>query len=383
MASPVIVGVGDTTVGRVPGVSSLGMHVQAARAAIRDSGLPKDSIDAVLCGSSYVVGFERQSLAVSEALGLRPRHSNTWQVSGASACAMVIGAMEAINAGLADVVLITCGDNRLSGLGQAEAVTQLAHQRNQEYELPYGPLTASMSAMWCRRHMFVYGTTREQLAQIAVTFRQNAIATGRGHMSKPLTMDDVLSSRLVSSPYRLFDCSPVSDGGAAVIVARQGFGDTVSKPGAKVVGWGEGYWHEHSWCSDDMTTSAAVDSGRRAYETAGVSPTDIDLAEIYDCFTGAFLIQLEDLGFCAKGEAGRYIDEGGLVGGEGTWFNTHGGLLSYGHSGIAGGLYHVIEAVRRLREPIGGRDGTGHRLALVHGMGGIFSSHATIILERV
>jgi acetyl-CoA acetyltransferase len=375
-----LVGVGETPVGKVPGRSGISFHIDAAANAIEDSGLPKSAIDGVISAFSYVDAFQRESLAVAEYLGIRPRFSPTWQTSGSTGASMIAGAAAAVTAGLADTVLVTAGDNRLSGMSRDGAVKVLAEHTNAEYERPYGLTAPALQALYARRHMHEFGTTPEQLAAVAVTLRQHAILTGRAHMREPLTVADVLGSKLVASPYHVLDCALISDGGAAAIVTASELAADLRHLPVYVLGAGEASDHEHTAAAPSLTTSAARVSGQQAYAMAGLGPRDVDVAEIYDCFTGTFLIHLEDLGFCAKGEGGPFV-ESGEIGLQGSIpCSTHGGLLSYCHSGMAGGLFHVVEAVRQLRGACGARQVRDAEVALVHGMGGMLSCHTTLIL---
>jgi acetyl-CoA acetyltransferase len=230
--------------------------------------------------------------------------------------------------------------------------------------------------------MHEYGTSRRELAEICVQLRNNGIAHGGGLMTTPLSVEDCLSARPISTPYHLYDCSPIADGGAALLVTGADVARSYGARAVKVIGFGAAYWAEHSWCAKSLTESAARESGERAYAMAGCGPSEITAAEIYDCFSGAFMIQLADLGFCKKGEEAGFIAEGGLAGARGTRFNTNGGLLSYGHTGIAAGLSLVVEGVRQARMAKAAQKGKVQvGKVLVHNMGGIFSSHATIVLE--
>jgi acetyl-CoA acetyltransferase len=375
----VIAGVGETAVGKVPGKSSLTFHVEGGAAAIRDSGIPKREIDGVMSAYSYINGFQRQSVAVAEALGLQPRYSTMWQTSGASSVGMALAAASAIHSGLAETVLITSGEDRASGWSRDATVERMSQNRNPQYEQPYGPLTPTMYAMWARKHMHDFGTTSQQLAAIAVTFREHALLHGGAHMKKPLTIDDVMNSKMITTPYHMFDCALVSDGGCALVVTSE---EKATEYGLKpiyILGGAEAYDHEHSWYAD-MPYTAARRSGEAAREMAGISVDEVDVAEIYDCFTGSFLIHLEDLGFCKKGEGGPFVADGNIALGGAIPSNTHGGLLSYAHNGVGGGMFHIIEAVRQLRGECGARQVPNAETALAHGMGGIFSSHSTMIL---
>jgi acetyl-CoA acetyltransferase len=375
-----LVGVGETPVGKVPGRSGISFHTEAAARALTDAGLATAAVDGLVSAFSYVDAFQRQSLAVAEQLGIRPRFSPTWQTSGSTGASMIAGAAAAIAAGLAETVLVTAGDNRLSGMSRDGAVKLLADHMNPEYERPYGVTVPALQALCAQRHMSEYGTTPEQLALVAVTLREHARLTGRAHMQHPITVADVLGSKLVSTPYHLLDCALISDGGAAVVLTTPERARDLGQPPVYLLGAGEASDHEHIALAPSLTSSAARVSGQQAYAMAGVRPSDIDVAEIYDAFTGSFIIHLEDLGFCAKGEGGPFVEAGHIGLGGSLPCTTHGGLLSYCHSGMAGGLFHVVEAVRQLRGECGERQVRDAGLALVHGMGGMLSCHTTLVL---
>ena len=228
--------------------------------------------------------------------------------------------------------------------------------------------------------MHEYGTTSEHLAAVAVSTRQHAMRNPAAQMRTPITVEDVLASRLIADPLHLLDCSLVSDGGAAIVLtSRERAVDFKQRP-VYLLGVGEGHGHEHISAARSLTTSAAADAGRRAYAMAGVGPRDIGLAQLYDCFTPVVLIELEDLGFCAKGEAGPFVAAGHTAPGGSLPVNTHGGLLSHTHPGNPGSMFALTETVLQLRGQAGERQVPKADLALVHAQGGIMSSHCTIIL---
>jgi acetyl-CoA acetyltransferase len=375
-----IAGVGETPVGRVPDKSSLALHAEAGARALRECGIRKSDIDGLISSYCRVQGCERQGQAVAEYLGLKPGYVATWCNSGATGASMIAGAAAIIEAGLATTVLVTAGESRLSGQDKNRRVQAYAEFRNREYEVPYGPLVSTVQAMYCQRHMFEYGTTSRQLAQVAVTFRKHALLTGRAHMDEPLTIEDVLNSKMISTPYHKFDCALISDGGAAAVVTTaeraKGF---PTKP-VYLLGVGEVSDHEGIWHSPSFTSTGARISGKQAFSMSGLGPGDMDVAEIYDCFTGTFIMHMEDLGFCPKGEGGPFVEAGNIDLGGKIPCNTHGGLLSYAHSGAAGGLYHVIEAVHQLRGEGAARQVDGAKHALVQNMGGAMSHYSTLIL---
>ena len=249
-----------------------------------------------------------------------------------------------------------------------------------QFEAPYGPLVASNYALVARRHMHEYGTTEAQMAEVAVTMRKHASMNPNAHMRKLITVDDVLNSPMITSPLKRLDCALVSDGaGAAIITSAERARDLPRKP---VYLLGQGYGLSHSYIGEylDLTHSGAVDSGRAAFSMAGMTHADIDVAELYDCFTITVLIELEDLGFCKKGEGGAFV-MGGRIALDGELpLTTHGGLLSAGHSGQGAGFFHVLEGVRQIRGSAGERQVKNAKTVLVHGNGGTIAIHCTLIL---
>jgi acetyl-CoA acetyltransferase len=320
-------------------------------------------------------------VAISEYMGIQPTFSNTLQVSGATAATMFNIAAAAIAGGLAETVLVVGGDSLLTGLSPDLALRSMTESRAQQYEMPFGIPVANTFAMTAHRHMKEFGTTAEQFAKVAVVQREHARRTPGAQMTGPLTVDDVLNSGMVTTPYHKLDCSLISDGGAAFIVtsAERAKALGISKP-IYILGGGECYTHEHIFLMPSLTTTGAVQSSAKAYAMAGCSPKDIDVAGVYDCFTGTVIMMLEDLGFCPKGEGGRFVDDGHMTYGGATPCNTHGGLLSFAHSGMPGALFHFYEVVNQLRASCGERQVVGAELGLVHSLGAGFATQATTIL---
>jgi len=240
---------------------------------------------------------------------------------------------------------------------------------------------ANTFAMTAHRHMREFGTTPEQLAKVAVIHREHARRTPGAQMTDPLTVDDVLNSGMVTSPYHKLDCSLISDGGAAFVVTsvERAKALGIGKP-VYILGGGECYTHEHIFLMPSLTTTGAVQSSAKAYAMAGYGPKDIDVAGVYDCFTGTVIMMLEDLGFCAKGEGGPFVDAGQITYGGVIPCNTHGGLLSFAHSGMPGSLFHFYEVINQLRGRCGDRQVVGAELGLVHSLGAGFATNATTIL---
>jgi len=376
-----IIGIGLSPVGKVPGRSPLWLAAAAAKQALADAGIQKSEIDGVLASPAMAAQFHRFSVAFSEYFGVQPTFSNTLQVSGATAATMFNIAAAAIHGGLAETVLVVGGDSLLSGLTPELALRSLTESRDQQYEMPFGIPVANTFAMTAHRHMKEFGTTPEQLAQVAVTQRRHAARTPGAQQTAPITIEDVLNSKMVTTPYRKLDCSLISDGGAAFVLtsAERAKALGIEKP-IYILGGGECYTHEHIFLMPSLTTTGAVQSSGKAYAMAGYGPKDMHTAGVYDCFTGTVIMMLEDLGFCPKGEGGRFVADGQMTYGGQIPSNTHGGLLSFAHSGIPGSLFHFHEVVAQLRGECGARQVAGAELGLVHSLGAGFATNATTIL---
>jgi acetyl-CoA acetyltransferase len=274
------------------------------------------------------------------------------------------------------------GDNRLTGMSRDAAVAALARVGHPQFEVPYGVTIPAFYALVASRYLHEHGATMEELAHIAVTMRAHAARHPGAHMRKPITVADVLASRVIASPLRLLDCCLVSDGAAAVVVSAPDAAADTARPGVAVIGAGQGHTHEHLSQAPSLTEFGCHDAAARALGEAGVAPADVDVAEIYDSFTITLLIELESMGFFPRGEAGPAAAAGALALGGRLPTNTHGGLLSFGHSGAAGGLTHVVEGVRQLRGECADRQVPHAELAFVHGDGGILSAHCSLVLAR-
>ena len=377
-----IVGIGESAVGKVPDRSALQLQSDAAHAALADAGLSLADIDGLITTPVRVEPWNMPCGVVASYLGVRPSYLSTLDLAGASGAAMVHHAAMAIASGQCATVLCVAGQNLLSNRSRAHAVRQMAESgaAHPQFEAPYGPLVASNYALIARRHMHEYGTTEEQMAEVAVTMRRHAALNPNAHKRDPISVGDVLNSPMITSPLKLLDCALVSDGAAAAIVTgAERARDLRHKP---VCLLGQGYGLSHSYVGEyrNLATSGAVESGRKAFAMAGLERSDIDVAQLYDCFTITVVIELEDLGFCKKGEGGAFVQGGRIgLGGE-LPVTTHGGLLSGGHCGLGGGFFHVLEAVRQIRGSAGARQVENAKVALVHGNGGTIAIHCTLIL---
>ncbi|WAH37486.1 acetyl-CoA acetyltransferase [Alicyclobacillus dauci] len=372
-----IVGVAESDLGYTPGKTVLQLQAQAAKAALDEAGLTKDDVDAVFTAGNWAWA---PNLMLAEYLGIQPKYTDGTNIGGSSFEAHVGHAVAGIRAGLFEVALITYGSNQKSNRSR-NAIPPYA-MLTEQYERSYGlPTPVGAYALAAMRHMYQYGTTGEQLAEIAVATRKWAAMNEKAMMREPITIDDVLNSRWIAEPLHLLDCCLVTDGGGAVIVASAAAASRAKTRPVWILGHGETHTHNSIVNMPDLTVTGARESGQRAFEMAGVRHEDIDVAEIYDSFTITVLLTLEALGFCKPGEGGAFVSGQRTAPGGDFPMNTNGGGLSYCHPGMYG-IFLLIEATRQLRGECGPRQVENARLALVNGTGGVLSSTSTVILGR-
>lgn len=370
--SSAIVGVGLAGCGEAHGKMPLDILAEATHNALDDAGLKLSDIDGLFTGSSY---HFMPTLSTAEYLGIKPRFSDGSMVGGSSFVAHTLNAASAIKNGLCDVALICYGSNQRTAGGKLATMSE-----QQIYEAPYKPrYPISSYALAAARHMYQYGTTREQLADIAVAARKWAQLNPAAFARKDLTREDVLNSRMISDPLSLLDCCLVTDGGGAVIMVSSERAKNFPNKPVYLLGTGAAHWHRQISQMPDLTVTAAKESGERAFKMAGVTQNDIDIVEVYDAFTINTLLFLEDLGFCAKGEGGPFVSNGNIAPGGSLPVNTNGGGLSCVHPGMYG-IFILIEAIQQLRGDCGARQVNNPEVALVHGNGGVLSSQVTSIL---
>lgn len=375
-----IVGAADTPVGKLPGVSATSLCVEAIKLALEDAGITKDQVDGLVTCNSMAEPYMYHAEAIAEYMQIFPRYCVSANAGGGTTFSGIRQAAAAILTGACDIVVVALADCLRSGLTREQAKKIQSSNGHPQFETPYGPTVPAFYALIARAHMDRYGTTPEQLAAVAVNCRQHASLNPEAQMREPITVDDVLNSRMIADPLHLLDCSLVSDGGAAIVLTAADRAPDFRHRPVYLLGAGEAHSHEHISQARSLTTSAAVQSGREAFAMAGLGPAEIDIVQLYDCFTPVVLIELEDLGFCRKGEAGAFV-ESGATGLHGSLpMNTHGGLLSHCHPGNPGAMFLLTEAVTQLRGQAGARQVQGASVALAHGQGGVMSSHATIIL---
>jgi len=377
-----IVGVAESDIGRVPHKSKFQLSAEASRLALDDAGLSVKDVDGVFT-SIITQGADLPSVVMSEYMGITPRYTDSTAMGGSSFVAFVEHAAAAIHAGMCEVALICHGSTNISDRGgHAGPVSKSTGVFGpQQFEEPYGSSTLASYALAAQRHMHEYGTTSAQLAEIAVATRKWATLNPRAMMRDPITIDDVLNSRMVSSPLRVLDCCLVTDAGGAVVLTSMERAKDLRKRPVAVLGTGEAHTHRMISQMPDLTQTAAAISGRLAFERAGLGPKDIDVAEIYDSFTITVLLTLESLGFCKRGEGGAFVSNQRTAPGGDFPMNTQGGALSYTHPGMFG-IFTLIEAVRQLRGECGPRQVKDAEVALCNGTGGVLSSTGTVILGR-
>jgi acetyl-CoA acetyltransferase len=367
-----IVGAATYGIGEAPGLESIDLAVHAGLKALKQARLKPADVDAlfVCLPQDFLSG-----LSVSEYFGIQPKITDNNRTGGSAFLTHLFWAANALATHQCDVALIVYGSNQRSGAGKL-----VSAQKTPYFEALYRPIMpVSAYALAASRHMHQFGTTREQLASVAVAARRWAQKNPEAFMRDDLSIEDVLKARMVADPLTVRDCCLVTDGAAAIVMTRaERAPDHAARP-AYVLGAAAATTHLNISAMPDLTVTAAAQSGPRAFAQAGYAPADIDVVEVYDAFTINTILFLEDLGFCPKGEGGRFVEGGRIAPGGALPVNTNGGGLSCVHPGMYG-LFTVVEAVQQLRAEAGERQVPDARLALAHGNGGMLSSQATAIL---
>lgn len=373
-----IAGVGQAGLGEAHGLTEMEILVQAAQRAVADAGLTMRDIDGIATAS---VSATMWVMPVIEHLGIRPTFIDSTMLGGSSFVAHLMPALQALASGQCNAVLVCYGSTqRTSTLNRGEIGRMRKTLDPQPYETPYDPLSPISSyALAAARHMHQFGTKREHLAEVALAANQWAQLNPEAFARDPLTLDKILSARMVSDPLSVRDCCLVTDGaGAYVLVRADRARDLPQKP-VYVLGNATAVWNRQISSMEDLTVTAAAESGRRAYDMAGIGVKDIDVVGVYDAFTINTILFLEDLGFCKKGEGGDFVSGGAIAPGGRLPVNTNGGGLSCIHPGMYG-IFIIIEQVRQLRGQAGERQVKNAQIALAHGNGGTLSSQSTAIL---
>jgi acetyl-CoA acetyltransferase len=376
--APVIAGIGLSDYPRAPHLDAVGHHVQAFQRALADCGLAKSEIDGYMCAGSDSAAPDNAA-TMAEYFGINPRYIDGTSSGGSTFELFVQHAAAAIRDGRCETVVVTYGSDLNTrsgtspGFGQRQPGERV--QGPLQYESPWGNTLVGAYAMAAQRHMHDYGTTSEQLAAISVTCRQHAALNPLAMYRKPITVADVVSSRLIADPLHLLDCCVVSDGGGAIVITTE----DLAQPPVYILGAAAAETHWNISMMPDFTVTGAARSGAEAFAEAGVTPADIDTVQLYDSFTITALLMLEDLGFCPKGEGGPFAASGVLELGASLPMNTDGGALSSCHPGMRG-IFLLIEAARQLRGQAGEAQVPNCELALACGSGGWLSAIGTVIL---
>ncbi|MGQ0548533.1 MAG: acetyl-CoA acetyltransferase [Armatimonadota bacterium] len=373
-----IAGVAETPLGEVHDQTEYSMVALAAREALAEAGMTLKDVDGIFV--NYM--GEEGSVQVGEYLGIQPRYSDSSDLGGAAFEAFVHHGMLAVAAGRCEVALIAFASRQRSRRLRRRTLASDDMSLTAQFDTPYGlPVPIGNYALVAARHMYQYGTTPEQLAEIAVAARLWAQRNPKAWVRDPLTVEDVVTSRMICDPIRKLDCCLITDGGGVVVLTNAARARDAARPPVRVLGAGESHTHWHMAQMPDMTVSPGRASGRDAFAMAGITPANVDVFEPYDAFTITVLMALEDLGFCAKGEGGSFAATGALRPGGALPSMTSGGGLSYNHPGALGVLL-LIEAVRQLRGEAGDRQVPDARIAVAHGNGGFFSVGSTVVLAR-
>jgi len=367
-----MVGVAQAGIGEAPGFTQMELVSQAAHQALEEAGLRLSDVDALFSGFPDDL---YSTATIGQYLGIHPKFSDNNRIGGSSFLSHALIAAMALQNGLCEVALILYASTQRSSLGRLGRP-----DRRNPYEDPYQPRNPpSAYAMAASRHMYEYGTTREQLAEVAVAARGWANKNPEAFMHGPLTVEDVLGARVISTPFTKFDCCLVTDGAGAIVMTTAERAKHLPQKPVYLLGAAQAHWHWDISYMPDLTVTAAAESGPRAMEMAGVTNKDIDVVELYDAFTINTVLFMEDLGFCAKGEGGAFVSGGRIAPGGTLPVNTNGGGLSFCHPGMYG-IFTLIEGVRQLRGNTGERQIPGAKLALCHGSGGMLSCQVTNIL---
>lgn len=373
-----ITGVGLLPYGKHEGSSTLDLMSRAAQLAIDDAGLKRGEIDGFLCGYSTTMPHIMLATVFAEHFGITPSYAHAIQVGGATGMAMLMLAHQLVEAGVARHVLVVGGENRLTGQSRDASIQALAQVGHPAYEVPLGPTIPAYYGLVASRYMHEYGVTQQDLAEFAVLMRAHALTHPGAQFHEAITVADVMASKPVALPLKLLDCCPVSDGGAAMVVSR----DRIGELGVRILGCAQAHTHQHVTAAPALSQLGAEIAIARAKQNSGAQISDVRYAAVYDSFTITLAMLLEDLGLAGRGEAAARVRAGHFSRDGAMPLNTHGGLLSYGHCGVGGAMAHVVEAQLQMTGRAANRQVRDASVALLHGDGGVLSSHVSMFLER-
>lgn len=378
LGSAYITGAGNTTFGKTSECGALDLMNDAAGSAISDAGLRRSDIDGVLCGYATTLPHLMLSTLFCERAGLQPQYAHGMALGGATGAAMLMLARDLVRLGRCRNILVVAGENRLTGQSRDSSIQTLAQVGDPDFEVPNGASVPAYYALLASAYMAHSGATQSDLAELAVLMRRHAASHPQAHLRKPISVADVMASKPISSPLKLLDCCLISDGAIALVVSAQ-----PKEAAIEIIGAGQAHRHQHLSNLADITDTGARRAADLAFHEAGVQRSDVDYLAIYDSFTITLTMLIEELGFAPVGQsanqvrAGRFDVDGELP------LNTHGGLLSFGHPGVAGGMAHAVEAYRQLGGHAGDRQIRPRQLAFFHADGGVMSSHVSLLLRTV
>ena len=371
-------GVGNTAFGRLEGQNALDLMAQASKAALSSAAVTRAEIDGVLCGYATTMPHLMLANLFCERFSLKPHYAHGMAVGGATGAAMLMLARELVQSGRCRNVLVVAGENRLSGQTRDSSMQTLAQVGHADYEVPNGASVPAYYGLMASRYMHEAGVTNEDLAEFAVLMRNHARLHPDSHLTQEITVADVLASKPIAEPLRLLDCCPISDGAMALIISSEpGTGARIRMTGA-----GQAHFHQHLTALRDVMDTGAAAASRIAFNEAGLATKDIDYLGVYDSFTITLLMLLEEIGFAARGRAAQRVREGDFSQQGALPLNMHGGLLSFGHCGVAGGMAHTVEAYRQFTQQAGPRQTKVPTHTYIHADGGVMSSHVSLILSR-
>lgn len=377
MTASYVRGVGNTPFGRLPGSTPLTLMAQAAEDALAEAGLRRDEVDGVLCGYATTLPHLMLADLFCEAASLSPAYAHGMAGGGATGGLMAMLAHDLVRAGRCRNVLVVAGENRLSGQSRDQSMQTLAQVGEPAIEVPNGASVPAYYALLASRYLHETGLDVDALSEFAVLMRTHADSHPDAHLREPMTLAEARAARPIAAPLRLSDCCPISDGAVAIVVSVEpGSGVPV-----RIAGAGQAHRHQHLCAIDSVMDTGASTAAARAFAEARCRVEDVDLLAIYDSFTITLVMLLEELGIAPRGRAVERLRAGDFAVDGALPLNTHGGLLAFGHSGVAGGLMHLAEASRQLAGRAGARQLAPRRRALFHADGGVLSSHVSLILE--
>lgn len=373
-----IKGAGNTAFGRHQGRSALDLMAEASQKALDSAQLERRDIDGLLCGYATTLPHLMLSTLFCERFALQPAYAHSLQLGGASGAAMLMLARELVRSGRCRNVLVVAGENRLTGQSRDSSIQTLAQVGDADFEVPNGASVPAYYGLLASQYMHQTGVTASDLAEFAVLMRRHAAQHPDAHLRTPITLADVLASKPIAEPLKLLDCCPISDGAMALVVSVDADADAA----IVMTGAGQAHRHQHLTAMADVLQCGAAQAAGQAFAEAGLGIADVDYLGVYDSFTITLVMLLEEIGFAPRSGAAQRARNGDFGPAGVLPLNTHGGLLSFGHCGVAGGMGHTVEAWRQMTGRAGARQIPTPTHAFIHADGGVMSSHVSLLLSR-